>query len=190
MKQSKEDVRKTMKNRLSAVSAAQAAAWSDAVCARLLVLPQYQRASRFMAFLNMKGEVSLDAFLIQALREGKEVYVPHCVDNGQMEAVQLTSLQDVEQGMYGIRVPKAGSHCIAPEQLEWILVPGLAFDAEGHRLGRGAGFYDRYLQRAQQAAVTAVAWDIQIIPHVPTEAHDYRVPAVLTPTRYIVQLHM
>ncbi len=190
MKQNKEDLRNTMKRRLLAVSVAQAAAWSDAVCARLAVLPQYQRASRLMAFLNMKGEISLDAFLIRALREGKEVYVPHCLGNGQMEAMRLTSLQDVAQGMYGIRVPYAGSPCIAPEQLELILVPGLAFDAEGHRLGRGAGFYDRYLQRAPQAAVAAVAWDIQIVPHVPAEAHDYRIPVMLTPTRYIVQLHM
>lgn len=190
MKQNKEDVRKAMKHRLAAVPAAQAAAWSDAVCARLAVLPQYQQARRIMAFLNMKGEISLDTFLIRALREGKEVYVPHCLGKGQMEAMRLTSLQDVEQGMYGIRVPRAGSPCVAPEQVEWILVPGLAFDAEGHRLGRGAGFYDRYLQRAKQAAVTAVAWDIQIIPHVPSEAHDYRMPAVLTPTRYMMQLHM
>ena len=140
-----------------------------------------------MAFLNMKGEVSLDTFLIQALKEGKEVYVPYCFANGHMEAVQMTSLNEVVHGMYGIRVPKEGSPRIAPEQLEWIIVPGLAFDAEGHRLGRGAGFYDRYLQRAPQAAVTAVAGDIQIVPHVPTEAHDYPLPAVLTQSRYMVQ---
>lgn len=179
-----------MKNRLQAISTAHAAAWSDAVCKRLFALPQYQQASRLMAFLNMKGEVSLDTFLIQALKEGKEVYVPYCLGNGDMEAMQLTSLQTVVQGMYGIRVPRAGSPCIAPEQLELIIVPGLAFDTAGHRLGRGAGFYDRYLRRAQQAAVAAVAWDIQIVPHVPTEAHDYRMPVILTPTRHMVPLHI
>lgn len=187
MKPNKGDLRKAMKSRLQTVSTAQAAVWSDAVCRRLMALPSYQTASRLMAFLNMKGEVSLDTFLIQALKERKEVYVPYCLTNGHMEAVQMTSLSDVVRGKYGIRVPKEGSSRIAPTQLEWIIVPGLAFDAEGHRLGRGAGFYDRYLQRAPQAAVTAVAWDIQIVPHVPTEVHDYTLPAVLTQSRYMVQ---
>lgn len=189
MKQNKEYLRNAMKRRLEQYPLALQARGNDAICRRLAALPDYQNASRLMAFLNMSHEVSLDSLLREALREGKEVYVPHCVARGHMEAVRLVSLDEVTQGAYGIREPLHRETYVSPTDMELIIVPGLAFDADGHRLGRGAGFYDRYLARTPAAAIAAVAWDIQIVSQVPTEGHDAIMPTIVTPTRCITNLY-
>ncbi|MCI1751009.1 MAG: 5-formyltetrahydrofolate cyclo-ligase [Megasphaera cerevisiae] len=188
MTQSKKELRKVMRDRLRRVSPAGQTRRNTAICTRIAVLPQYKKAGRIMAYLNMPGEASLDGLMEQAIREGRQVYVPRCVGPGRMEAVLLPSVAAAEAGAYGIRTAPEGSLAADPADLDMILIPGLAFDVWGHRLGRGAGFYDRFLQSLRPAGMLAVAWDMQIVPLVPIEAHDVIIPSVLTETRYITQL--
>ncbi len=183
----KQVLRQEMEAKLQAVPCKRQDEMSRDVCARIAVLPLYKQARRVMAFLHMPGEIDLDPLIEQALKEQKEVYVPLCLSGRRMEAQQLSSMSAALVGAYGIRTAPAGSAIIDPADLDLILVPGLAFDGQGNRLGRGAGFYDRFLLRARGETLVAVGWDMQVVPAVPVEAHDMTIPAILTEQRFIFQ---
>ena len=135
---SKKELRKAMNDRLHQLTEGEKAAASAAVCARLAALPQYQQARSIMAFLHMPDEVSLDGLIQQALADGKEVYVPVCVDKQRIEGRRLYTLEQAVCGAYGIRTAPPDNPRIEADELDVIFVPGLAFDAKGHRLGHGA----------------------------------------------------
>ena len=110
---------------------------------------------------------------------------PRCQAAGSMEAVRLYSLEETRIGMYGIRTVSDKRPPLATEALDLIMVPALAFDVKGHRLGHGGGYYDRFLARSGQALCIGVAWDCQVVAQVPIEPWDRGVSAILTPTRFL-----
>jgi len=183
---SKKQLRKAITARLGKISPEEQAEVSKDVCCRIAVLPQYKKAQRIMAFLSMPGEICLDSLLDQAIREGRHVYVPRCLSRGVMEAVRLDSVSTAVNGKYGIRTAPAENLSASPDTLDLILVPGVAFDEKGWRLGHGAAFYDRFLPKAQQASWIGIVWDMQIVPTVPKESHDVCIPFILTEQRYII----
>lgn len=146
-----------------------------------------KQASTILAYAALPTEVSLDPFIASALAEGKQICIPR-IDWAikSMTSVAITNLaDDLETGRYDIRVPKPGCALVEPAQLDVILLPGLAFDRVGNRLGRGAGFYDRFISALHDAGhrptLIGVCYDAQILDSVPTEAHDHRVDLVITP---------
>lgn len=183
---SKKELRSAMYDRLHCLTEAEKNSASAAVCARLMAHPAYARARRIMAFLNMPDEVSLDALMAQAIADGKEVYVPVCVSRTDIEAARLERLEQAVVGAYGIRTAPEDSPHIAASDLDVILVPGLAFDEKGGRLGHGAAYYDRFLSGKGEAAAIAAAWDVQIVPEVPMEAHDVIMTEIVTDKRHLV----
>ena len=90
---------------------------------------------------------------------------------------------DIVTGRFGIREPRTGCARLSLKRLDLILVPGIAFDLDGHRLGRGRGYYDRLLGELQGARC-GVAFDQQIVDRVPIEPHDMRLSCIVTPTRW------
>lgn len=185
MDSSKKELRREMAGRLQQLPLAAQQRKSLAVCQQLLSLPVYQQAKRLMAFLNMPEEVSLDALIDRAIADGKEVYVPLCRDKTQMDAVRLDNLNAAVEGMYGIRTAPAGSPCIEPAALDLVLVPGVAFDRHGHRLGHGAAYYDRFLAKSGNAPAVAAAFSEQTVDFVPIDAHDVSMSALVTDTEYL-----
>ena len=183
---SKKELRSAMYDRLHRMTEAEKNSASAAVCARLMALPAYTRAQRIMAFLNMPDEVSLDALISQAIRDGKEVYVPVCVSRTEIAAARLLGLEQAVVGAYGIRTAPEGSLKVAASDLDVIIVPGLAFDEKGGRLGHGAAYYDRVLAGKGEAIAIAAAWDVQLVPDVPVEAHDVIMTEVVTDRRHLV----
>lgn len=183
---SKKELRSAMYDRLHQLTEAEKTSASAAVCARISALPAYDRARRIMAFLNMPDEVSLDALISRAVRDGKEVYVPVCISRTEIVAARLEGLDQAVVGAYGIRTAPEGSPRVAAADLDLILVPGLAFDEKGGRLGHGAAYYDRFLSGKGPAAAIAVAWDVQMVPTVPVEGHDVIMTEVVTDRRHLV----
>lgn len=183
---SKKELRKAMNDRLHQLTEGEKAAASAAVCARLAALPQYQQARSIMAFLHMPDEVSLDGLIQQALADGKEVYAPVCVDKQRIEGRRLYTLEQAVCGAYGIRTAPPDNPRIEADELDVIFVPGLAFDAKGHRLGHGAAYYDRFLAGKGRAAAIAAAWDVQLVPDVPVEAHDIVMTDIVTDKQHLV----
>ncbi len=127
-----------------------------------------------MAYLAMPDEVDVDSWIARALHRGVSVCVPrvHWEDR-TMEAVRLERTGDWVVGRFGLREPAATATVVPIEHIEAVLVPGLGFDLDGYRLGRGGGFYDRYLAGAPSALMRlGIAPDERIVKRVPRESWD------------------
>ncbi len=167
----------------------QRATASHTACARLMQLEAFQNASVVMLFMPLADEVDLLPLALKCFQMGKTVCVPK-VDwaRGDMEAVEVTSFDDhvMEVDEHGVRSPRDGQ-CVLVRSINLVVVPGVAFDAQGNRLGRGGGFYDRFLKRlAPTAATVGLAFDQQIIDQVPVDDRDIRVDMVVTDRRLTV----
>lgn len=177
-----------MRTRLATLTAAQRAEWSTAACARLIRSVAFARASRVMLYMPMRSEVDVISVALEAFRLGKSVCVPR-VDGSRknMNAVETTSFDDesMDSDSLGVRAPKVGQE-IPHEEIDLVIVPGVAFDMHGFRLGRGGGYYDRYLARFSRGTATiGVCFDIQFVEEIPTEPTDIAVHAVVSDRRAV-----
>lgn len=182
----KKGLRQKMLAMRRALSANETESRSSALKENILSLPEYKNAKKIMAFLAMKGESNLDGFIRQALLDGKEVYIPVCLPERQMEAGRLIDMEHFEKGPLGLRNLPAGYEVTSPESLDLVLIPGLAVSQEGIRLGMGAGYYDRYLARVPFEKRVAALWDFQVIPDIPSEPFDQKIAKIVTDKSVIV----
>ena len=177
-----------MRTRLATLTTDQRAEWSTAACARLIRSVAFARASRVMLYMPMRSEVDVISVALEAFRLGKTVCVPR-VDGSRktMNAVEITSFDDesMDSDSLGVRAPKVGQE-IPHEEIDLVIVPGVAFDMHGFRLGRGGGYYDRYLARFSRGTATiGVCFDIQFVEEIPTEPTDIAVHAVVSDRRAV-----
>lgn len=153
----------------------------QAIMQCIISCPQWQKAKKVMLYLAMPKEVNLDALIMNAFANSKDVYVPVCLDKIHMVAAKLESLDEVDRGVLNIRIPKSGYATIDPTQLDLILVPGVAFDSNGGRLGMGAGYYDRFLEKVNSHKCIGVAYEWQIAESLlPMEVYDKVIGSVIT----------
>ena len=178
----KKGLRQKMLAMRRALSANETESRSSSLKENILSLPEYKNAKKIMAFLAMKGESNLDGFIRQALLDGKEVYIPVCLPERQMEAGRLIDMEHFEKGPLGLRNLPAGYEVTSPESLDLVLIPGLAVSQEGIRLGMGAGYYDRYLAAHPCLPTMAIAFDCQVLDEVPYDEHDIRPQILVTET--------
>ena len=152
---------------------------------RVLALPQWAAARDILLYLSVKNEVDTYALAGQALAEGRGLLLPRCRPDapGFLDLGRIAALSEVRPGRYGIPEPPAG-RCRPPEAFapDLILVPGLAFDLTGRRLGFGGGYYDRLLAlpAMAQACVVGLAYAFQIVTRLPAESWDRPMDAVVT----------
>lgn len=182
----KKGLRQKMLAMRRALSANETESRSSSLKENILSLLEYKNAKKIMAFLAMKGESNLDGFIRQALLDGKEVYIPVCLPERQMEAGRLIDMEHFEKGPLGLRNLPAGYEVTSPESLDLVLIPGLAVSQEGIRLGMGAGYYDRYLARVPFEKRVAALWDFQVIPDIPFEPFDQKIAKIVTDKSVIV----
>lgn len=174
-----------LRDRLRALRAArpqqEQARDAQAVAARILALPAYQSARTVMTYAAARGEIALEAVMADALLRGKALALPLCTGPGRMQARRVTDLSRLRPGRYGI--PEPGPDCpeLAPETIDLILVPGVAFDPRGGRVGQGGGYYDRFLPLSRALRV-GVCPEFALLDRVPVRAHDQRMDAVVTPS--------
>ena len=179
-------LRKTFLERRRSVQVQEGSIWSQQLANQLWSIPIVADAEHIMAYLAMPREANLDTFITEALQQGKYVYVPVCVSKTDMVGVRIKSLEDLSRGTLGIRIPKEPYAIVEPQKLDCILVPGLAFDRVGGRMGMGAGYYDRYLERIPYEKRIAVVWDFQVQEEpIPTEPFDMGVSSIVTEKRII-----
>ena len=182
----KKGLRQKMLAMRRALSANETESRSSSLKENILSLLEYKNAKKIMAFLAMKGESNLDGFIRKALLDGKEVYIPVCLPERQMEAGRLIDMEHFEKGPLGLRNLPAGYEVTSPESLDMVLIPGLAVSQEGIRLGMGAGYYDRYLARVPFEKRVAALWDFQVIPDIPSEPFDQKIAKIVTDKSVIV----
>ncbi len=154
---------------------------SEAICRRLLTMPELGEAGLILSYLAAWDEADL-APLHRALRaQGKLLAFPVSGPAGRMEAWIPTGPEQLRRGAFGLREPDpALARPARPEELDLVLVPCVAFDAGLRRLGHGAGYYDRYLPRCREIPLLVPAFEVQRLPRVTAEAHDRTVDAVIT----------
>lgn len=149
----------------------------------------YIDASNILIYMHYKSEVMTDEIIQNALLSGKHVFVPR-IKNEQMEFYKIHSFEDCIPGSFGILEPQFdctsfGEHLkfnpIKKIQDTLMILPGLAFDHTGSRLGYGGGYYDRYLQHTFSNCIKiAIAYECQLINHVPIEAFDQKLDYIIT----------
>lgn len=163
---------------------------SAAIFKKIVSLEQYQKAEVIMTYLAINNEVETEPFILQALAEGKRIVIPVC----QKETTTILPAEvknypdDLEPRTWGILEPKPDRlYPIDPKEIDLIIIPGVAFDEQGNRLGYGAGYYDRFLPRLRADVLKiAPAYDLQIVPTVYKGEHDQPVDIVVTETRFLI----
>jgi 5-formyltetrahydrofolate cyclo-ligase len=150
---------------------------SRRIVASFMAQPEYCTANAVMFYVDVRSEVRTRNDLEAALQTGKKIVVPYCVD-GELELFHLESMDELELGMYRILEPKADLRLVAAkrvevEELDLIMVPGVAFDRRGGRTGHGKGYYDKLLEHARlDTPLIALAFECQLFPEIPMQPHD------------------
>ena len=137
----------------------------------------YRKAKTIYGYLPYNQEVRTVPMLLQALADGKRVAVPK-VYGDEMKFIYLDDFSAVEKGYAGIPEPVADEP-VADDETALVLMPGLAFDPQGHRIGYGGGFYDKFLAKEPNHPTLALCYDFQIRPELKTEEFDIPVDQVL-----------
>lgn len=151
---------------------------SARLCDAFLASEAYRAARSVYVYLPYNQEVRTWRIVEAALRDGKRVAVPKVYDE-HMRFLWLDDVSRLAPGAYGIPEP-VYDEPEADDDEALILMPGLAFDAEGHRLGYGGGFYDRYLETHPKHTLVALCYPFQLLEHLETEAHDIPVHSVIS----------
>lgn len=177
----KKEARRLIQEAIRRMTSLERASKSAAICERLLALRELQEAQTVMGFLSMPDELDTAPILSELLAAGKRVYVPRTdVKQRLMFPVRLNDMKHLRMGEYGIREPNSDEQC-DPSELDFVLVPGRAFDRAGNRLGRGAAFYDRFMcQRGFRAVRCGIAFACQVLDAVPHDAKDVPVQILVT----------
>jgi 5-formyltetrahydrofolate cyclo-ligase len=159
---------------------------SQFICERLVASPEYKSAKTVMYYVDVRSEVRTRHYLQTALGHGKRIVVPYCIVDEELETFLLTDMNQLAIGMYKILEPRPEWRSVPElkvpvEELELIIVPGVAFDRVGGRLGHGKGYYDKLLEHARpETPLVALAFECQLFPEVPMQAHDIYMDQVVT----------
>lgn len=151
----------------------------DALFDRFLALPEVERARTILLYHGMGAEPETARLIPSLLAAGKNVALPRCTGPGEMEARLVGEETELIRHPFGMLEPGEDCPLAEPRTLELVLVPGLAFDRSGGRLGQGGGFYDRYLPRCPGAKAALCRVEF-LLEAVPREEHDCSVELVVT----------
>lgn len=186
VQEAKAALRDEVRARLKRLSPEQQLVASAQARSRLVVQPDWQKAQSILFFAPLPEELDIWPLLTEALSAGKLVALPRFVAaSNHYVACPIRDLsRDLKTGRFGIREPAEDASQAAVKRLDFILVPGVAFDPHGRRLGRGKGYYDRLLG-GLRGTTCGVAFDEQIVPAIPVGPHDAHVNCILTPTRWM-----
>lgn len=161
------------------------AAHSATITERLLQLPEYRQADTVLGYMNFGAEFASELWVARVLAEGKRLILPKV--NHHTNHLDLYRVDDLEtqlaQGLWGIREPivERCTRVFAPNEVEFALLPGVAFTRKGARLGYGGGFYDKLLAGMTKRPILAAAcFSLQIVEHLPQEATDVKVDLLAT----------
>ncbi len=186
IREAKRALRRQVGEALARLEPGERATASAQARARLVAQPLWQSSRRVLFFASLPEELDLWPLLQEALSAGKQVALPRFVP--ETKAYEVCPIQDpdrdLQTGYFGIREPNPRCSRLAANRLDLILVPGVAFDLEGRRLGRGKGYYDQLL-KVWHGTTCGVGFDQQIVDSIPVEPHDVRLDCVLTPTRWV-----
>jgi 5-formyltetrahydrofolate cyclo-ligase len=182
----KAEMRASLRAQLKSLSREERTAQSEQACSLLQKQAVWRNSCSILFYSPLRDELDLSPLWEVAASERKIIALPRFIaEQNVYEARRLENhSQSLVPGRFGILEPKPECHTFPLNQLDLVLIPGVAFDLNGRRLGRGKGFYDRLLRQVCGTKCGA-AFDQQIQPHVPAEPHDIYLNCILTPTRWL-----
>ena len=166
----KKECRQQACSRLASLSDADVRGRGESFARALGQRPEYRQAGTVFCYLSVGREPDTFDFLRMALQDGKRVCAPVCIGKGVMRARQLSNLE--------------GESWVEPEEIDFAVIPCVACGEDGTRLGHGAGFYDRFLQKGRFFRA-ALCHEELLFPHVPTEEHDEKMDLICTQSRVL-----
>lgn len=173
----KKELRRSIREQKRAMTEEEINARSARLRELFVASDAYKNAKTIYGYLPYNQEVRTVPMLEQALKDGKRVAVPKCYGD-EMKFIYLDDLSKVEKGYANIPEPIADAP-VADDETALVLMPGLAFDPQGHRVGYGGGFYDKFLSREPDHPTLALCYAFQMLPSLETEEHDIPVDTVL-----------
>ena len=184
----KKELRKRILKIRNAMPSEERAAKSATIISMLTELDDIRRAATIMVFLNFGSEVQTDGLISWGWEMGKRIVAPLCrPEDRTMAPCVINDFSDLETGHYGIREPIAAEVTVAPyEDIDVVLIPAVAFDRQGRRVGYGGGYYDRFLPLVSRAARIGVVFSCQIVPEVHADLHDISAQMIVTEAGIIV----
>jgi 5-formyltetrahydrofolate cyclo-ligase len=150
---------------------------------RVMEVPEVRSAACVFIYISHQNEVDTRALIEDLLRRKKTVAVPLITGEGAMEAHRIAGLDDLSPGQFGILAPREKNPCSTPFSV--VIAPGIAFTARGDRLGRGKGFYDRFLAAQPGSFAIGLGYEVQIVEEIPITPTDHRLDMVITEKRTI-----
>ena len=178
----KETIRARIRHKRSALSKAEREAKNEAIRKRLEINPLFQKARHILTYISTHEEVDTHTLLRNHLGK-KTIVVPTVIAGSrELKLVEFKKWNDLGKGLYGIlEITDKWAPAYAGA-LDLILVPGIAFDRQGHRIGYGKGYYDTLLKKYPSIPTLGLAYDLQLIDKIPNESHDTPVKTLLTET--------
>jgi 5-formyltetrahydrofolate cyclo-ligase len=184
----KKELRKDILTRRSAMTQEDVRLKSELICASLINSDPFSKARALYLYSPIRKEVETRDIFLAAKREGKRVGFPVSLPRSRdLLFFEVTDLAVLKKGAYNIPEPPQDERkLMTPETVDCIIVPGVAFDERGYRLGYGGGYYDRLLKKSGSRVITiGLAFDLQVIPRIPTESHDSKMDNIFTESRII-----
>ncbi len=179
----KKQLRASLKQKRAEISESDRESHSKIIADRLFELKEIKDANVVFAYISYATEVMTHEILKKLLANGKKIVVPKILSSKKMVAQHFVNWDDLEPGTLGILTPKNGE--ITHEPVDVAITPGLGFTEQGHRIGFGAGYYDRWFATHEVRLKVAIAFEDQIIESLPTEKTDIPVDQILTEKRVI-----
>lgn len=161
---------------------------SREIMKRLLSLDDFSDAITVMLYVSIKGEVETREIIRDCLSIGKKVAVPIAdKENRTLSVAEIKSLEDLREGSFSILEPSEDFvRLLNPEEVDVVIVPGIAFDRKGNRIGYGFGYYDNFLKTVRpDCRIIALAYELQIVEDVPVDSNDVKIGKIVTEKRVI-----
>ena len=175
----KRELRQRIRTQKRRLSATELAVMSEDICSKVLALASWQEAGTLLLYYPLPDEVDVRLLIKDAFESGKKVLLP-VVKGDELELHLYEGEASLKEGAFGIMEPTGPLFApIHYDEIELAIIPGMAFDSAGHRLGRGKGYYDRLLPNLRDAKLIGVCFPFQFLEEVPAEAHDISVCKVI-----------
>jgi len=180
--ETKEVIRKEILTKLNNQPRVEVLRKSEIIKDKLFSLAEFKKAKFVMLYASMAKEVHTLDMIDEAIGMGKRVVLPLCASRKVIIPKEITDRnKDLKKGAYNILEPQKNGKSAKPRDIDLFIVPGVAFDKKNRRLGRGRGYYDRFLQKVpHDKVIIGLAFNLQIVENLPHDSHDIPVSKVIT----------
>ena len=183
----KKEIRKNMISKRDNILKEEKEIMDKNIILKLKESEYYKKSKNIFIYLGFGSEIDTMSYIQEFINEGKHIFIPRTdIKTKKMEAVEITSLEGLKENKYGILEPDDSKEEFYKNNLDLIILPGVAFDLVGKRIGYGGGYYDRYLENIDKKIMkVALIYDFQLLENVPAEEHDIKADYIITETMSI-----